>query len=198
MQGPWVNLEAVGVSRRVNRQRLECRRRPHIVERTCRMEARSMPLWGASMCCEVTSVSPLSLRMPEKQPLDVWTEDSASTITVETSAGATVEVPVFCTTTSNSTSGGGGTDGDKHPARFFVDISSVCSQDNVLLRDMESGELLVPQPQTLRYQVAGVGEGSGRHAARKRRKRIVVMDESRGRRYQLVAVTLKKKCVERS
>ncbi|ORC90260.1 uncharacterized protein TM35_000093100 [Trypanosoma theileri] len=195
MNNPYIDVSVLKVAPRVISQRVECQRKTHIVEKTFGLVAQTLPLLNTTMSCEVCAVSPHSLQTAEKEPMDLLTEDRRriSSITVETIAGSTVDVPVFSTTTSLLTTDNSG---DKENGeKVFVDISSICSQDNALLRDVETGEVLVPQPQTFRYHVHGVHTDNSRRIARKRKRRIVVLHKLGGR-YQVVAVVLKKATVK--
>ncbi|KAH9599038.1 hypothetical protein LSM04_006255 [Trypanosoma melophagium] len=197
MYNPCIDVSVVRVARRAVAQRVECKRKPHLVEKACKLIAQTLPLFPTPMSCEVCTLSPLSLHTPEKDIMDVCTEDihKVSTITVETIAGSTVDVPVFSATMSPLTGDNNSEREENGERRVFVDISSLCSQDNALLRELETGEVLVPQPQIFRYHLINGNTYNSRRAARKRKRRIVVLHKLGGR-YQIIAVTMKRATVK--
>ncbi|RNF06997.1 hypothetical protein TraAM80_03609 [Trypanosoma rangeli] len=192
MRDPCILVEAVPASRKVLRKHFSFCRVSHVVEKLADLEALTMPLQGNNMHCEVTNVSPHSIRTFGKQPVGAWKKGDASTINVETTAGVTVEVPVFYAATSTFAHARESI--EINTGKMFADLSSVCSQDNTFLRNLDTGELLLPLPWTV---VSGRGKAGVRHVSRGRRKRFVELHDRRGR-YQIVAVAVKRAVVRRS
>ncbi|EAN92672.1 hypothetical protein TcYC6_0110220 [Trypanosoma cruzi] len=192
MREPYVPFRAVSTAWQVLPKHVEFLRVPRVVENRCELEARVMPLFGTTMHCEATHVLPHSIQTSGKRSAGDCTKEAASTISVETTAGIMIDVPVFSTSTSKSVHF---TDiNGSHGEKPFADISSVCSHDNTFLRDLDTGELLLPQPESPAF----VGSKTGvRHALRRRRKRLVVLGDRRGR-YQLVAVAIRRAADQRS
>ncbi|RNF19823.1 uncharacterized protein Tco025E_04062 [Trypanosoma conorhini] len=191
MGDAYMTVKAVPAARHFIPKRIGFRRVPHVVEKVTGLEVRVTPLLGSIMHCEATSVARHSIRASGKRAVNAWTKDAASTITVEASVGVTVEVPVFYAATCNSAHASEST--EMHAAKMYADLSSVCSQDSTFLRNLDTGELLQPQPWTV---VSAGSETGVRHASKGRRKRVVKLPDRSGR-YQIVTVAVKRAAVVR-